>query len=60
MAKILLKEPNGPYKAEIDTQVMVTEIREAYLGVRFISNSGKTLSVSMRDDGFELIYGEET
>lgn len=59
MAKILLKEPDGPYSTEIDTRVMNVEIRETYLGVKFITDEGNTLSVSMRDSGFELVYGKE-
>lgn len=57
MAIITIKTPNSPYGAEINTEVMDVEIREAYIGVLFISDSGKTLAVSMRDGGFELIEG---
>lgn len=58
MAKILLKEPDGPYSAEINTGAMDVEIRNAYIGVKFITEEGKTLSISMRDGDFELIYGK--
>ena len=37
---------------------MDVEIREVFIGIRFITDSGKTLSVSMRDGYFELIHGE--
>ena len=60
MAKIKLSTPNSDYNTIIDTDVMDVEITESYLGVRFISDSGKTLSVSMRDDGFEIIEGSLT
>ena len=56
MAKITLKEPDGPYHCEIDTDVMKVEVRESYLGFRFIADSGEELVVSMRDGGFELHY----
>ena len=59
MAKILLRLPEGPYRAIIDTEVMDIEIHEAFLGVKFVSPIGKTLSVSMRDGGFELIEGQQ-
>lgn len=59
MAKIKLSVPNSPYSTQLDTEVMNVEIREAYLGVKFIAPNGRTLSVSMRDEGFELIEGME-
>jgi hypothetical protein len=56
MAKITLAEPDGPYSCLLDTEVMEVKIREAYIGVEFITNGGAILSVSMRDDGFEVHY----
>lgn len=56
MSKIILKQPGGPYKCEIDTEVMEVEIRNAFIGVSFITDSGEKLSVSMRDNGFEVHY----
>lgn len=56
MAKITLCEPKRPYNCTIDTGVMNVEIKEAFLGVRFISDSGEKLSVCMRDGGFEVLY----
>jgi len=56
MAIIKLKQPNGPYKPTIDTDAMNIEIREAYLGVSFVTEQGERLSVSMRDNGFEVHY----
>ena len=53
---IILKEPNGPYSAYIDPGVMSVEIKEAYIGVIFKTSDGETLSVAMRDSGFELNY----
>ena len=57
MAKITIKEPEGPYSAILDTDVMNVEISGAYLGIKFISEDGKTLSVSERDGDFEIIRG---
>ena len=54
--KIKLSEPNGPYSATIDTEVMNVEIREAFLGVVLISPNGEQLAVCMRDGGFEAHY----
>lgn len=56
MAKIILSEPDGPYKTTIDTEVMKVELREVFLGVSFVTDNGEKLAVSMRDDGFEVIY----
>lgn len=60
MSLIKLSQPDGPYSAEIDAGVMAVEIRKAFLGVRFITEDGATLSVSMRDGGFEIVHGRET
>lgn len=62
MAKITIKEPNTSYKtykAVVDTEVMNVEIRDAFLGVRFLTKEGEQLSVSMRDGGFEVRYSGE-
>lgn len=56
MAKIILSEPEGPYKAILDTEVMQVELREVFLGVFFTSPDGEQLGVSMRDSGFEVSY----
>lgn len=56
MAKIVLSEPEGPYKATIDTEVMQVELREVFLGVFFTTPDGEQLGVSMRDRGFEVSY----
>lgn len=56
MGKILLNEPEGPYHCEIDTDVMKVELRETFLGVSFVTERGEKLSVSMRDNGFEVHY----
>ena len=56
MAKITLTEPEGPYHCKIDTDVMTVQIREAFIGVQFVTEGGALLSVSMRDDGFEVHY----
>lgn len=53
--KITMKEPNGPYSCELDTKVMEVEIRESFIGPTFITESGQTLCVLMRDDTFEFI-----
>jgi len=59
MAIIELTTPDGgPYKSKIDTEVMEVTIKHAYLGVKFVTPSGITLGVSMRDDGFELTTDE--
>lgn len=54
--EIKIEEPDGPYSATIDTGVMRTTIREAFLGVMFETDGGEKLAVSMRDNGFEVIY----
>lgn len=59
MSLIKLSQPDGPYSAEIDAGVMAVEIRNAFLGVKFITDSGATLAVSMRDGGFEIMHGSE-
>lgn len=56
MAKIKLSEPNGPYSCTIDTDVMNVELRNAFLGIKFVTEDGEMLSVSMRDQGFEIGY----
>lgn len=52
--KITLAEPDGPYKAEIDTEVMEVTLREVFVGVGFETADGCRLSVCMRDDGYEV------
>lgn len=54
--KIIVKEPNGPYSASLDTEVMQVVIKEAFLGVIFESPDGERLLVIMRDGGFEVEY----
>ena len=56
---INLSEPDGPYGCEIDPGVMDVQLREVFLGVRFVTEGGAQLSVSMRDDGFEVHYWGE-
>lgn len=53
--KIKISEPDGPYSCELDPGVMEVELREVFLGVGFVTESGQRLSVSMRDGGFELM-----
>jgi hypothetical protein len=60
MANITLREPDGPYHCSIDTDVMNVEIRNAFLGVEFVTEGGAILAVSMRDDGFEVHYHGQT
>lgn len=59
MAKIILKEPKGPYSCIIDTEVMLVIIKEAFMGVRFETPGGECLAVSMRDGGFEVMYSAD-
>jgi hypothetical protein len=59
LAKIHLQEPDGPYACDLDTGVMVVELKEVFLGVQFITEEGEKLSVSMRDGGFEVHYTGE-
>lgn len=59
MAKIEIREPEGPYSCVLDTEAMQVELREVFLGVRFITESGEELTVSMRDSGFEIRYFSE-
>lgn len=56
MAKITLKQPDGPYSCTIDTGVLETVVEEAFLGVLFKTKEGEMLAVSMRDGGFEVRY----
>lgn len=56
MAKIILSEPDGPYECTINTEVMRVDIKEAFLGVCFVTENGEKLSVSMKDSGFEVHY----
>ena len=56
MSKIALREPHGPYHCEIDTDTMDVVIKEAFLGVQFVTEDGERLSVCMRDSGFEISY----
>lgn len=60
MAAIVLSEPEGPYNCTLDTGVMKVELKEVFNGVRFVSESGETLSVCMRDSGFEVRYFLDT
>lgn len=57
MAKIILKAPATPYETSIDTEVMDIEIHGAFIGVRFVSEDGRILSVSERDGYFEIVRG---
>lgn len=59
MAKITIEIPGSPYKTIVDTGAMQVEIRETFLGVRFVTANGEQLSVSMRDSGFEVLYEAE-
>lgn len=54
--KIHLSEPHGPYHCDIDTDVMQVTLREVFLGVAIMTDRGEKLSVSMRDNGFEVHY----
>lgn len=54
MSIITLREPDGPYKCEIDTDVMEVEIQDTFLGVGFVTQEGQRLDVCMRDGGFEV------
>lgn len=56
MAKIILRDPTGPYKAFLDTEAMQVDVEEAYLGVGFTTMNDEKLSVCMRDSGFEIVY----
>lgn len=56
MAKIKLTGPQNPYSAEIDTGAMAVEIKDAFVGVKFVTGDGEILRVSMRDGGFEISY----
>lgn len=56
MTKIIINEPERPYKAVIDTGAMEVELKETYIGVHFLTSEGARLSVSERDGGFEVKY----
>ena len=59
MSTIVISEPDGPYKATIDTEVMDVTVYKCFTGMTFISEAGERLSVSMRDSGFELLYSSD-
>lgn len=54
--KIEMRIPESPYKTTLDTEVMDVTITEAFIGLKLVSDDGETLSISMRDSGFELAY----
>lgn len=54
--KILIQEPDGPYKCEVDSGVMYVTLKEVFLGVALTTDDGETLHISMRDSGFEIHY----
>lgn len=54
--EIKAKIPNTPWESQFDTGVMEVDIRKAFIGPRFITESGEELIVMMRDSGFELRY----
>lgn len=56
MAKLYIHEPDRPYHAVIDTEAMAVEIRDAFIGLTFITDDGEKLVVCMRDGGFEVHY----
>jgi len=60
MANIKIREPDGPYGAEINTGVMRVFVTEAYIGLTFVTPDGEVLDVLMRDSGYELNYKTKT
>lgn len=54
--KLTLSNPDNDYVAHIDTEAMDVLVTEAYLGATFVSSAGEELSISMRDNGFEIMY----
>jgi hypothetical protein len=52
--KITIAAPDGPYKAEIDTEVMDVTLRDVFIGVGFETADGVRLAVCMKDDGYEV------
>lgn len=54
--KIHICEPDGPYKCVINTEAMEVVLEEVFLGVALVTEDGHRLSVSMRDNGFEVHY----
>lgn len=57
--QIIISEPDGPYKANLDPGVMHVEIFQAYNGVVLVSDNGEKLGVCLRDGGFEVHYFQE-
>ena len=53
---IKLSEPDGPYSATIDTEVMEVEITRAFIGPEIIGEDNEHLVVVQRDSGFEVNY----
>lgn len=47
------------YSPTVDTEACHVEIREAFIGPKFVSPDGEVLWVQMRDGGYELLYETE-
>lgn len=57
--QIIISEPDGPYKANLDPGVMKVEVFECYTGIILVSDGGEKLGICMRDNGFEVHYFQE-
>ena len=53
--KIKIKTPDTPYDITLDPGVNEVDILEPHIGVRII-NGSRWMSVSARDDGFEIHF----
>lgn len=54
---IAMTEPNSPYGGcTLDTGLMDVEVMKAFRGLRLETEYNETLSICMRDSGFEVTY----
>lgn len=53
---ITILQPDGPYKINLDTEVMEVVVTKAFIGPSFVTEDDEMLNVQMRDSGFELHY----
>ena len=54
--KINLSAEGTDNVVHIDPDVMSVMITEAFLGVKFEADDDQSLSVALRDEGFEILY----
>ena len=61
MGKIRINSPDKNNDLlDLDYGINDVTLFKTFLGVRFVTESGEVLSVSMRDSGFELRYQNQS